>query len=156
MQAESFGILRNIACNDAADIDLALHGIGEARLFMILEEALYHTRFDMLLNVRIPSAVRLHSADVDLQALYLVVNMATGTESHRSAILNRQGIIRAIHAHLVSPRSIAVNASLSACFLEPPGIGDSRRGGMGYRESMPSKSRRTATYVPSSSSFGHS
>ena len=53
MQAESFGILRNIACNDAADIDLALHGIGEARLFMILEEALYHTRFDMLLNVRV-------------------------------------------------------------------------------------------------------
>lgn len=59
VQSETIGILRNIACNDAADIDLVIRGVGEARLFHIIEEALYQTRYDMLLNVGTARAFRL-------------------------------------------------------------------------------------------------
>lgn len=44
-------ILRNIACNEASDIDLVVRGIGEARLFSLIEESLHTTRQDMLLHV---------------------------------------------------------------------------------------------------------
>lgn len=45
-------ILRNIACNEAVDIDLVVRGIGEARLFSLIEESLHTTRQEMLLHVR--------------------------------------------------------------------------------------------------------
>ena len=36
-----------------------------------------------------------------LQGLYIIVNIATGTEAHRSAFMNRHGLLKAILAHLV-------------------------------------------------------
>jgi hypothetical protein len=36
------------------------------------------------------------------QGLYIIVNIATGTEAHRSAFMNRHGLLKAILAHLVS------------------------------------------------------
>lgn len=85
VRTEMLNILRNIACNEASDIDLVVKGIGEARLFSLIEESLNSTtRQEMLLH-----------------GLYLVSNIATGTEAHRSAIMNRLGIIRALLEQLV-------------------------------------------------------
>jgi hypothetical protein len=86
VRTEMLNILRNIACNEAVDIDLVVKGIGEARLFSLIEDSLHTTRQEMLLH-----------------GLYLVSNIATGTEAHRSAIMNRIGIIRALLEQLVSP-----------------------------------------------------
>lgn len=46
-------ILRNIACNEAADIELVVRGIGEARLFSLIEESLHLNRDQLVEHVSI-------------------------------------------------------------------------------------------------------
>lgn len=51
VQVIVLNILRNIACNEWSDIDLVVRGIGEARLYSLIEEALWSTKNDILTNV---------------------------------------------------------------------------------------------------------
>lgn len=67
VQTEMLNILRNIACNEAADIDLTIRGIGEARLFSIIEDALWKHDAAMLLHVSV-RFLRRH------QTLHLLAN----------------------------------------------------------------------------------
>lgn len=78
-------ILRNVACNEPGDVDLVVRGIGEARLGSIIEEVLRSPRQELV-----------------LQGLYLVCNIATGTEGHRAALMNRMGLLRGVLQHMVS------------------------------------------------------
>lgn len=94
VRTEMLNILRNIACNEASDIDLVVKGIGEARLFSLIEDSLTTSSS----TVATSSSTR---QEMLLHGLYLVSNIATGTESHRSAIMNRLGIIRALLEQLV-------------------------------------------------------
>lgn len=84
LQVEMLNILRNVACNEPADVELVVRGIGEARLGSIVEEVLRSPRQELV-----------------LQGLYLVCNIATGTEGHRAALMNRMGLLRGILQHMV-------------------------------------------------------
>jgi hypothetical protein len=56
---QALNLLRNLACADAADIEMVVHGIGEARLFELLEAKLWSSREETVLQVRkVPRASR--------------------------------------------------------------------------------------------------
>lgn len=86
LQVEMLNILRNVACNEPTDVELVVRGIGEARLGSIVEEVLRSPRQELV-----------------LQGLYLVCNVATGTDGHRAALMNRMGLLRGILQHMVRP-----------------------------------------------------
>ena len=63
VQSEMLNILRNIACNEALDIELVVRGIGEARLFSRIEEVLWSNTPELLIHVnrRSPLSFKLSS-----------------------------------------------------------------------------------------------
>lgn len=50
IQTVTYGLLRNIACNHVNDIELVIRGIGEARLFALIEGALHSNNPALLLE----------------------------------------------------------------------------------------------------------
>jgi hypothetical protein len=49
---QALNLLRNLACADAADIEMVVHGVGETRLFELLETKLWSSREETVLQVR--------------------------------------------------------------------------------------------------------
>ena len=46
------GLLRNLACNSEADIAMTIQGIGETKLFTLVEEKMWSSREEIVLQVR--------------------------------------------------------------------------------------------------------
>ena len=90
IQEQALNLLRNAACGREADILFVLNQMGESTIIDILEQK--------LCLVGIPDEMHLH-------ALYMIVNIATGKEAHKSLIMNSATIISNIVRLLVSPKS---------------------------------------------------
>jgi hypothetical protein len=52
LQDQALNLLRNIACADSVDIEMVVRGIGEERLFWLLEDKLKSKREETVLQVR--------------------------------------------------------------------------------------------------------
>ena len=79
-------LLRNTACSKEKDIDFMIQGLGPASLIDILEQK--------LCLVGIPDEIYLHS-------LYILVNVATGSEYHKSLIMGSQTLLSNVMRLLV-------------------------------------------------------
>ncbi|KAG0236583.1 hypothetical protein BGW42_003238 [Actinomortierella wolfii] len=79
IQEQALNLVRNLACKREHDIDLVFKGLGEHQLMNILEEKL--TRNDRRLLE---------------QTLYILVNIATGSEYHKQSIIKRRNILQSV------------------------------------------------------------
>ncbi|KAF9918008.1 hypothetical protein BX616_010592 [Lobosporangium transversale] len=79
IQEQALNLVRNLACKRNQDIDLVFNGLGPGQLLSIIEDKLTWDDIRMLDH-----------------ALYVLVNIATGTEYHRQSIMKRSGILRSV------------------------------------------------------------
>lgn len=113
IQEHAFSLLRNLAFGRVADIDMVVSCLGEDRLISVLETRLRQHCTGALSSAAVTKAQdandgsmaeRLAAADrVAHQAVYVVVNIATGTEKHKMLVANASGLIRIIVKLLVRP-----------------------------------------------------
>lgn len=85
IQEQTLNLVRNIGCGRQENIEEIFKGFGTGRLIQILESKLQSP----------------HHAIV-LQTLYIIVNVATGTELHKSRIMESSLMIQCIMKNLVS------------------------------------------------------
>jgi hypothetical protein len=115
IREQAINVLRNLACGKEADIEEAFAGIGEAALFNMLEtnlgvgEARDGDDTDMHVDEELPVA---SSSDIALQSLYVLANLATGSASHKAAVMRRTGLLQAVLRHMDHPRHPVRVASL--------------------------------------------
>ena len=72
-------LIRNIGCGKQDNIEEVFNGFGSGRFISLLE-----------------SKVQMTSPQIILQTLYIVVNVATGSELHKSRIMESSIIIQSI------------------------------------------------------------
>ncbi len=84
IQEQTLNLVRNIGCGRQENIEEIFKGFGTGRLIQILE-------------IKLQSS---HPAIV-LQTLYIIVNVATGTELHKSRIMESSLMIQCILNNLV-------------------------------------------------------
>lgn len=96
IQEQALNLLRNLACGKESDIDQVFHGAGESRLMGALEEKL-------LVNT---------SDELVLQALYIIVNIATGNERHKLAVMSRESLLKAVQKYMGHPKGIVRVAAI--------------------------------------------
>ncbi len=87
VQEQALNIVRNLASSREADLDLTLKGFGEERLFSLLEKVIWD---------------RGEASAVE-HAAYILVNIASGSEAHRMAIIKRPNILDALLSFLDHP-----------------------------------------------------
>ncbi|KAJ3165421.1 hypothetical protein HDU88_004217 [Geranomyces variabilis] len=90
IQEQALNLLRNLACGKESDIDAAFAAIGARTLLDLVERKL-----DPSVN----------GDDVVLQALYVVVNVATGSTAHKRAVMDREGVLRAVWEYMTHAKS---------------------------------------------------
>jgi hypothetical protein len=89
IQEQAISIIRNICQNTPEDIDLTLKGFeGGDNFLTFVEEIIWQQR----------------NEDILVQAAFVIVNMASGSDEHRRMIVNRPNILDALvfflnHAH---------------------------------------------------------
>ncbi|KAG0378714.1 hypothetical protein BGX24_003000 [Mortierella sp. AD032] len=79
VQEQALNLVRNLAHKREHDIEQVFKGLGNGQLLSIIEEKLSWDDQRLLEH-----------------ALYVLVNIATGTEYHKQSILKRQGILRSV------------------------------------------------------------
>ncbi|KAG0279634.1 hypothetical protein BGZ96_001887 [Linnemannia gamsii] len=79
VQEQALNLVRNLAHKREHDIEQVFRGLGNGQLLSIIEEKLSWDDPRLLEH-----------------ALYVLVNIATGTEYHKQSILKRQGILRSV------------------------------------------------------------
>ncbi|ORY06467.1 ARM repeat-containing protein [Basidiobolus meristosporus CBS 931.73] len=84
IQEQALNLLRNLACDHETSINQVFEGIGESNLISLFEEKL-----------------RSDNEDIILQTLYTIVNVATGNERHKMAIVNSDTILHFISEYMV-------------------------------------------------------
>lgn len=89
LQAEALSVIRNLTSSREADIDLTLQGFGQESLFNLLETVTWQRSNDLVTE----------------QVAYILVNISTGNESHRRAILERANLMDALVYFLTHPRA---------------------------------------------------
>ena len=117
IQEQALNIIRNLASSPSsreADIEMTLKGIGEERLFELLENIIWAGAKDAVLE----------------HAAYVLVNIATGGEQHRKAIIDRPNLLDALLFFLVrfALRSAGLTLTSSFEHAETSTITHSRRG----------------------------
>ena len=100
VQEQTLNLVRNIGCGRQENIEEIFKGFGTGRLIQILESKLQSGQ---------PAIV--------LQTLYIIVNVATGTELHKSRIMESSLMIQSILANLVSGSSTS-STSIIPNFLD--------------------------------------
>ncbi|KAI8822623.1 armadillo-type protein [Fimicolochytrium jonesii] len=90
IQEQALNLLRNLACGKEADIEQVFQGLGERRLLDILETKLS----------QFPA-----NEDLVLQGLYVIVNISTGNDRHKAAIMGRDLLLRSILRFMTSSSS---------------------------------------------------
>ncbi|KAF9974157.1 Armadillo repeat-containing protein 8 [Actinomortierella ambigua] len=79
IQEQALNLVRNLACKQEYDIEQVFKGLGENRLMNIIEEKLTWDDKRLL-----------------EQALYILVNIATGSEYHKQSIVKRPSILQSV------------------------------------------------------------
>ncbi|KDN47725.1 ARM repeat-containing protein [Tilletiaria anomala UBC 951] len=80
IQEQALNIIRNLASSREADIELAMQGFGEDKLFELIENVIWAGGEDAVIE----------------HAAFILVNIATGSEDHRRAIITRPNILDAL------------------------------------------------------------
>lgn len=81
LQEQALNIIRNLASSREQDIDQTIRGFGgAARFFELIESVIWQRSSDLVLE----------------QAAYILVNVATGNETHRRALLQRANLMDAL------------------------------------------------------------
>ncbi|KAG0198070.1 hypothetical protein BGX28_008435 [Mortierella sp. GBA30] len=93
IQEQALNLVRNLACNREQDIEKVFSGLGNGQLLSIIEDKL--TWEDMRLLEH---------------ALYVLVNIATGSEYHKQSIMKRPGILKYVLG-LMSHESVAIRVA---------------------------------------------
>lgn len=97
-QEQALSIIRNLASSREADIELTLSGFGKDRLLDVIEGVVWQRRSESIME----------------QATYVLVNVATGTEAHRRAIIDRPNLCDALVYLLNHPSPDVCAASIWA------------------------------------------
>ncbi|KAG0307675.1 hypothetical protein BGZ99_001382 [Dissophora globulifera] len=93
IQEQALNLVRNLACKREQDIDQVFSGLGNGQLFSIIEDKLTWDDLRLLEH-----------------ALYVLVNIATGSEYHKQSIMKRPGILRSVLG-LMSHESAAIRVA---------------------------------------------
>ncbi|KAJ3334156.1 Armadillo repeat-containing protein 8 [Blyttiomyces sp. JEL0837] len=100
VQEQAMNLLRNLACGSEADIQAAFTGMGAVSLMSVLRR-----KID-LYGGSSPVPMVKEMEDIVLQTLYVVVNISTGNESHKSAIMADLGLLEGIGRCMSHPSSL--------------------------------------------------
>ncbi|KAF9961258.1 hypothetical protein BGZ72_004399 [Mortierella alpina] len=93
IQEQALNLVRNLACNREQDIDQVFSGLGNGQLLSIIEDKLSWDDVRLLEH-----------------ALYVLVNIATGSEYHKQSIMKRPGILRSVLG-LMSHESVSIRVA---------------------------------------------
>ncbi|KAF9939717.1 hypothetical protein BGZ67_009070 [Mortierella alpina] len=93
IQEQALNLVRNLACNREQDIDQVFSGLGNGQLLSIIEDKLSWDDVRLLEH-----------------ALYVLVNIATGSEHHKQSIMKRPGILRSVLG-LMSHESVSIRVA---------------------------------------------
>ncbi|KAF9967916.1 hypothetical protein BGZ70_007675, partial [Mortierella alpina] len=93
IQEQALNLVRNLACNREQDIDQVFSGLGNGQLLSIIEDKLSWDDVRLLEH-----------------ALYVLVNIATGSEHHKQSIMKRPGILRSVFG-LMSHESVSIRVA---------------------------------------------
>ena len=91
IQEQTLNLIRNIGCGRQENIEEVFNGFGSEKFINILE-------------VKIQMA----SYQIVLQTLYIIVNVATGNELHKSRIMESSILIQSIMNYLVKYNYIII------------------------------------------------
>jgi armadillo repeat-containing protein 8 len=86
IREQTLNLIRNIGCGRQENIDEVFNGFGNSHFIEILES-----------NIQ-----RLESQQIILQTLYIIVNIATGSELHKSRIMESTILLQSILNYLVT------------------------------------------------------
>lgn len=86
IQEQALNLIRNVACGRERDIELVVKGLGVDTLTRILEAKLVDI---------------VYQENIVLQALYILVNLATGSDAHKGIIMGNNKLLRVLKTHLV-------------------------------------------------------
>ena len=84
MQEQTLNLIRNIGCGRQENIEEIFNGFGSARFVNILE-----------------TKIQMNSPQIILQTLYIIVNVATGNELHKSRIMESSILVQSVLNYLV-------------------------------------------------------
>ena len=90
IQEQALNLLRNLVCGKEQDIQDVFEGMSEGTLMQVLESKLAGTGEDD------SDGSGGGSDEVVVQALYTIVNIATGTEAHKSSIMKQDAILKRV------------------------------------------------------------
>ncbi|KAG9321926.1 hypothetical protein KVV02_004501 [Mortierella alpina] len=93
IQEQALNLVRNLACTREQDIDQVFSGLGNGQLLSIIEDKLSWDDVRLLEH-----------------ALYVLVNIATGSEHHKQSIMKRPGILRSVLG-LMSHESVSIRVA---------------------------------------------
>ncbi|KAF9432236.1 hypothetical protein BGZ76_011086 [Entomortierella beljakovae] len=93
IQEQALNLVRNLACKKERDIDQVFNGLGHGQLLSIIEDKLSWDDHRLLEH-----------------ALYVIVNIATGSEHHKQSIMKRPLILRSVLG-LMSHDSVAIRVA---------------------------------------------
>eukprot|EP00158_Paraphelidium_tribonemae_P008457 Partr_v1_DN28582_c0_g1_i5_m73244 putative Armadillo repeat containing 8 len=95
VQEQAVNLLRNVACKEQSDIDMCFQGLGPARLMKIIEAKLQSAHEEII-----------------LQALYVVVNLATGSDEHKEAIMKHEPVLEHILTLMAHEKALVKVATI--------------------------------------------
>lgn len=112
IQAEGLNLVRNVACNTEPDIAMAVAGVGESRLYTLVEEKLRSAHDKVVEQVsRRSSTFYMFGLSECSQAICLILNISSGNEFQRRPIMMRPALTRGLLAHLVRHQLLVVDRS---------------------------------------------
>ncbi|KAF9382683.1 hypothetical protein CPB97_007018 [Podila verticillata] len=93
IQEQALNLVRNLACNNEQDINQVFNGMGSGQLLSIIEDKLTWDDQRLLEH-----------------ALYVLVNIATGSEFHKQSVMKRPSILRSVLS-LMTHESVAIRVA---------------------------------------------
>ena len=93
IQEQALNLLRNLACGKESDIDSVFDALGDESLVSILSQKL-SSGLDP--NVSSP-----FTDEIIMQSLYVIVNISTGNERHKNAVMGNGNILYQVLQYMV-------------------------------------------------------
>lgn len=97
VKEQALAILRNLLASGQEDVMEAVDGLGRARWLECVLEGL-----DVPLRETSSAQQQTHAAGILVNAMYAIVNTATGRDEDKLMIMNTPRIVQAVHDNLVS------------------------------------------------------
>ncbi|KAJ3093849.1 hypothetical protein HDU97_008938 [Phlyctochytrium planicorne] len=119
IQEQALNLLRNLACKKESDIEDVFNGLNESVLMSVLEGKLCWASEELKKGV-IPSS---GIDDIILQTLYVIVNISTGSERHKSAVMASATLLNAI-MHFMSHEKSTIRVATVWCVINLSEVDD--------------------------------